>query len=346
MTMGVAGGMAGGGFLLGLLVGARFRISAAMKAMLEKMKKDKADAGDEGENEEQEEEDEGKLKDLIDQLLDQYLSRDWVGGLDDHPETTFNPIMMYQVKKSKEELRRKKELEAKLIAAGYEANHLDTLDPEARAKLIEELQETKVVMGGNVGSVAGKVRRYGSTVNSTRILVQQGARFMPGAMTVLGDSDSQEAKLAQEVRERMRVIDSHLQNKDGIDTTKTEVRHKARAGQSGLVKNALEMAKETKYKPFGGAAIRRAEEMGTYASRGRSRVGPPLDHAIAASNEKTRRASCGAARRASVSGGGRRPSVAGGGRPPASPKGDGGKATAAAEEKVKNASNLLGKLEA
>ena len=33
------------------------------------------------------------------------MSHEWVSGLDDHPDTEFNPILNYQVKKAKEALR-------------------------------------------------------------------------------------------------------------------------------------------------------------------------------------------------------------------------------------------------
>jgi len=171
---------------------------------------------------------------------------------------------------------------------------------------MEEMSQTKVVVAHNVGSVAGKVRKYGATVNSSKILVSNGARFSATRSLTEVDSASADAKAAQFVREKIKVIDQHLSTTEDIDVTREDGKASSvrlKAGHGGLVKNALEKAKETKFKPYGGDGVKRIEEMATFAARGRSRVAPPLDHSISAHQERARRASTGpaGARRASVS---------------------------------------------
>jgi len=344
LSIGIAAAMLAGGFILGVIVGGliglRFRVKAAIEKMLDVLKKAQADAGDDGgddENDMEGEDEESAAK----EALDHFLSRDWIGGLDDHPETVLSPILLYQINKAKDAMRARKQLEAQLIAHGYEPNHMDTLDEEGKRKLMEEMSQTKVQVASNVGSVAGKVRKYGATQNSTRILVNTGARFSSIATLTEADAANAEAKAAQTVRERLKVIDQHLGTTSGIDTTRADHKQSSvrlKAGHGGLVKNALEKAKETKFKPYGGDGVKRSEEMATYAARGRSRVAPPLDHSISAHQERARRASCGgggAARRASCTRGG----GGGGGRPPK--PGSGGDADGDIGDKMRSAQSLL-----
>jgi hypothetical protein len=272
------------------------------------------------------------------------MSRDWISGLDDHPETELNPILLFQIKQAKEALRSKKEIEAKLIANGYEPNHLESLSPEAAKALLEELNSTKVVVANNVGSVPGLTRKYGATMNSTRIMVNNGASFVPGAGHQKTGGGDAEAAAAMAVRERLKTVDQHLSTTLHIDISRetvTKVAHRLKAGAQGLglAQNALEKAKELAYKPFGGEAVRRAEEMSNFAKRGRARVGPPLDHAVQQQQERARRAStmgaqaAGGARRASCMRSGGGPSIAG----VAGVRADG-----EVQEKMRRASTMLG----
>lgn len=318
--MGVAVGMLCAGLILGYLFGARKDIWKMLKKALDaaSAKDDKkgADGDDGGENEDDDEENA-----LGDDIISGYLDNGWVGGHDDHPDTEFNPIFVYQVKKAKDEIRVKKQIEALLLARDLPVDHLDKMSFAERKAFMAELMadSSGVKAASNVGSVNGKVRKYGSTVNSTHILVLNGARFMPKSAGSLSSaaSEGQEKKRAQEVRDKLRVIDTHLSTTADIDVSRGGMERQGtmlKAGQQGLSKNALEKAKETKYKPYGGDRMKLMEELGTYAARGRARVSAPLDHAISAQNEKTRRASaCG--RRASVaSKGGSRSSQYGGGK--------------------------------
>ena len=336
-----------GSLLIGFCLGARFRVQSALAAALEKLKaaaaaagEDDKDGGDDNDTEEEAEEDK------MEKMLEQFMSREWLSGLDDHPETELNPILIYQIKKAKEEMRQRHELEAKLIARGLEADHLDNLSPEERKALVAELKgDNAVVLKSNVGSVQGVERKYGRTVNSTSILVKAGARFTPGASDVSKldnvDLESAEKKASEEIRGRLKIIDGHLQTTFDVDVTRSDVKRtsmtlKAGVG-TGLVKNALEKAKETKLKPYGDDYTRRFAEMTTYAARGRARVATPLDHALTAANEKNaRRASCGAARRASVSRGG------GHGGASRQAGADADRGGGAIEDKMRRASQLLG----
>jgi len=294
--MGVAVGMLVGGLILGYVVGAR----KDLMKMLNKLAAAEADAADKdkGADGDDNEDVGGDEEAQIEGLIESFMDRDQVTGLDDHPDTEFNPIMMYQVKKVKDEMRARKQIEALLASRDLPPDHLDTLDPKARAELLAEMRsDTSVKVAGNVGSVAGKVRKYGAQQNSTAIMVGVGARFAKGGAGVALDANAVagiELKKSQEARDRLRVIDMHLAATHDIDVGRESAKKRAgQMGQHGLLKNALETAKETKFKPYGGEAVRRQEEMATYASRGRSRVGAPLDHAITAKNEKDRRASCG-----------------------------------------------------
>jgi len=329
LSIGVAAGMLVAGlilgFCIGVVIGMRFRVKAALAAMLERVKPAAATGDDGGEDDDKEMDDEDVLTNALEELLQQFMSHDFVGGLDDHPETELNPILIYQVKKAKEEMRARKQLEAQLLARDLPLNYLETLSPEARVAFLLELKaDPGPKLGANVGSVAGKVRHYGATVNSTRILVDAGARLTPSVQASLGEDDGNKAeRAAQEVRERMKIIDNHLSTVSGVDVSREHNKRSSMqriAGKGNLVQNALDMAKETKYNPFGGEATKRDDMKATCASRGRTRVAPPLDHAIAVSNERQRRGSCGlmgggpgGGRRASstlVGGGGSRPATA------------------------------------
>jgi len=335
------------GLIIGLLIGTRMRIKAAIAAAFEKMAAAKPpagdDGGDDGEDDKDQEEDDS-LQSEVDEILQQYMSNEFIGGLDDHPETEFNPILLYQVKKAKDELRAKKQLEAQLAARDLPPNHLETLSPEERAAFLLELKaDPGPKIGANVGSVAGKVRKYGATVNSTRILVDFGAKMTRTAQASSSEDDSSKAeKAAQEVRDRLKVIDGHLSTVTGVDVTRDEhkaSKYKRLAGKGNLVQNALDAAKETKYKHVGEPL--QLELIHKYAARGRSRVGPPLDHAIAVSNERQRRGSVGgdgAPRRASLCGAGR---ATRGPKPGQGAAGDeGSKATSGAMNKLRRASAL------
>ena len=302
LSMGVAVGMLIAGLLVGYLIGARKAIFDWLRklAAAEVKAADKGVDGDDGENADQ---DDDEMGSMADDLIAGFLDGDWVTGHDDHPETEFNPIMMYQVKQAKDKMRVRKEVEALLLANDLTLDHLDNMTSAERAKVIAELKTESgaVKVASNVGSVAGITRKYGATVNATHILVFNGARLTPAGSAVKSDANA-DAKKGQEVRERLRVIDSHLSSSDGIDVGPAEGRKggaKAMAGGGGLAKNALEKAQDTKYHPaYSVPSEERIEHSTKYAHLGRTRVCPPLDHAITAAGvANMRRASTNAAAR-------------------------------------------------
>jgi len=309
LSIGVAVGMLVAGLLVGYLIGARKAIFDWLRKLAAAAAEDKAANkganGDDGENADQ---DDDEMGSMADDLIAGFLDSEWVTGHDDHPETEFNPIMMYQVKKAKDEMRAHKAIEALLLANDLPLDHLESMTSAERAKVIDGLKAESgaVKVVSNVGSVAGVTRKYGSTVNSTHILVANGARLTEAGKSVKSDANA-DAKKGQEVRECLRVIDSHLSSTDGIDIGQVDERKggfKATAGVGGLAKNALEKAQDTKFHPaYSMPSEERIAHSTKYAHLGRLRVGPPLDHAIAAANQRGRRASCAAAaRRASTTG--------------------------------------------
>ena len=121
----------------------------------------------------------------------------------------------------------------KVLANDLPIDHLDSMEPEARKKFLEELkaESAGVRVANNVGSVLGpdgsaKARRYGGSVNSTHIMCSVGAKFTPSVKggRSANDAADEVKKKAQEVRERMKVIDSHLNTQLEIDTTHVEAR--------------------------------------------------------------------------------------------------------------------------
>ena len=361
LGIGVAAGMLVAGLFVGLLIGF-FIGRRSAKAKKKKEKKDGASGADLAkamgvdsetmeafENEEEEEEEEKEEDESISQLERDFLSMMATPGLDDHPEIVVNPIIMYKVKIAKEEDRIAKLLDALLEAARSEdappiegvtlptPEELAQMTPQEKANLAAMIQSggNVVVKASSVGSVAGKTRRYAQGTNSTKLLVNAGAKFS-SVRTV--SREGAEETAAKELRERLRVIDQHLQHRLKIDVTKVAAKgSKTRVGPKGFVVDAYQKAKDTKEEPFGGAAHKRAETVAMYAARGRKRVGPPLDHMMSAGQRQAlggggRRASCGMG----SAGGVRRASCA------KNSNGGGGAPDEALAGKLANASDMLG----
>jgi len=307
LSMGVAIGMLVAGLIIGYLIGARKMLRDWLRKLATPKpdkddKDDKGADGDDGENAADDEEAAGQLDDLLSGFFDS----NFLSGHDDHPDLEFNPIVMYQVKKAKDALREQKTIEALLAAKELPPDHLDTMGAAERAKFIAELKAELSSSGvkaiSNVGSVAGVSRKYGSALNSTYILHQHGARFHPGQKGGKAkDSEGEDAKKAQEVRDRIKIIDNHLSTMEGISTVHELKATKRAAGSNGLIKNALEKAKDTVvHRAFAGSDEARMSSMVKYAHLGRARVAPPLDHAIAASGIANSRKGAAGVRRASL----------------------------------------------
>ena len=280
LGIGVAAGMLVAGLVFGLILGyvlgARGRVAAALRAMLAAKMKEQPDAGA-GEDDDKVDEDEDDKGEIEDVLLDS-MCFDVEPGLDDHPDTELNPILLYQIKQVKERIRLEKL--AALAAAAEEGYSLE-IKKEGKFKLLAE----------------------------------------KGALQWLGDKHLQaggEEQRSAELREKLKTVDSHLSTEYEVTMSKAKEKITSKTKQAGGKKRftALGKANDLKWNPHQGETLRREGELAEYAKRGRSRVGPPLDHLIAGSG--ARRASCGGAggtRRASCgagSGGSRPPRVGGG----------------------------------
>ena len=116
-----------------------------------------------------------------------------------------------QIRTSKEEARRRKALDALIKAQEYDEGYWEGLSPEEQQSIEKQLLESNAgPVSGGVGSVGGVQRRWGATVNSTRILTDNGASFAPGQKNLADLMDLQE-KAAFELRERWKQIDQHLE---------------------------------------------------------------------------------------------------------------------------------------
>ena len=290
VVIGIVAGVWIMGLLMGYAFGRRKALLAALKKAMDKMKSSgaqkelkKMDAGA-GEEDKEEEEDEELKKQEAKQLLEQFLNRSAAPGMDDHPQAFINPILMLQIKKKKEEVQRDKMYEKLLASQEFEEGYLESLTlAEWRAKAEELLAAeggSASALSGGVGSVPGVERRWGANVNSTRILVDAGATFVPGKGKV-EDAASLDEKLMLEVRDKMKQIDSHLNKHYEIDVVREERKaNNKRTGDGKRIKDALTVANETKVKPFQQShEVMTFDERRDFAQRGRARVAPPQDHA-------------------------------------------------------------------
>jgi hypothetical protein len=250
----------------------------------------KAAMSNQDDDKEDEEDEEKERENELNDMLNEFFSKQSAPGLDDHPQAVINPIMMLQIRKKKEEVRREMMYDKLLAAQNYEDGYLESLTPQQRRDLAEELLQAEGggVTGG-VGGVAGKVRRWGASVNSTKILVMAGATLVPGSGGVQ-DEMGQEEKMAAEVRDKMKQIDQHLYKHHEIDTTRTEaVLQRKRRSDGKRVKDALTVANETKNVPFNPTKEALSfDDTRDFAQRGRLRVYPPLDHAPKANTAELR----------------------------------------------------------
>lgn len=274
------------GFILGYAFAKRKDIMKALGKALAKVtgaakaaSAEKSAAG-KGEDEEEKDEDDDGTMNEAQSVLEEFLMRDNVPGLDDHPDTYVSPIITYQIKKSTEAIRTKKLIDAILAereAEGdFEPGYLESLSDEERRKLGERLiKERGAPTGGtNVGSVTGFERTHGATQNSMAILVQAGLRQASGKDK---KDQNEDAKKAQELRDKMRSIDKYLSVDMEIDVARDQGAARKAPGAGGG--NALQKANATKVDPVKDIAeVLRYEERLDFAQRGRKRVGPPLDH--------------------------------------------------------------------
>jgi hypothetical protein len=285
VTMALAGGLFALGLLIGYAWGKRKAIMDMIKKALNKAamaKELKAAMSNQDDDKEDEEDEEKERENELNDMLNEFFSKQSAPGLDDHPQAVINPIMMLQIRKKKEEVRREMMYEKLLAAQNYDDGYLESLTPQQRSELAESLLQAEGggrSMTGGVGSVEGKVRKWGATVNSTRILVDAGASFVPGANA----SDNQlnvEEKLSMDLRDKLKQIDTFLVKHHEVDVDKVAAATaKKRTKDGGRLKDALTVANETKHSPFTAShEFLTFDETRDFAQRGRARVAPPMDH--------------------------------------------------------------------
>jgi len=335
MSIGIASALLVVGLLVGWLVGflmgrkskgkkKKEKSSGATAAELSKALGVAADQVEAFEKHEADDDDDDEDESPAAKLEREFLSMMADPGLDHHPDLQINPIILYKIKLAKEEDRIEKLLESLLEAARDEPpegvtlptpEELAGMSAQEKASLAAAMQNSGTVarVTSGVGSVAGKSRRYAQGTNATRLLVNAGATLSFAGQQV--SREGAEETAAKELRERLRVIDQHMQHRLKVDTSKTDPKGwKTKLGPRGVVVDAYQMAKDTKEEPYGGAAMKRSAMTAVYASRGRKRVGIPLDHMLRENFAQKQ----GGVRRESLSQQtlGRKASVTGGFQPP------------------------------
>lgn len=301
ITFGIAAAMLIFGLLVGYFFGRRKALLAAlkkamseakMKKEVEKAQKKMNDAGNDDKEEEEEDED---LEKAAHDTLASFLHTDHLPGLDDHAQTSVNPIISYQMRRHQDEARVQTMIDAVLAEWGDEGNAVDDLSPSQRQELgLKLIRERGAKAASSVGSVAGVQRTHGATENSMKILSKAGLSITKSRTA--GDM-SEEQALMLALREKMKKIDKYLNADLEIDVSRV-VAPKRAPGQGLRVANALQMANLTKGEPF--RLIHetlRFEDRQDFARRGRLRVAPPLDHAGGAGEQRLlqshlRRRSC------------------------------------------------------
>lgn len=252
----IAGVLAG--FLLGFLVGARARqISAKLKAfgravlslhLLLKIKEAMAgmDDAEAMANDDDADPDEGKGDRDKEELLDEFLFTDAGEGLEDHPDVEISPVILYQIKKSKDQQRLEKQ-KALLMAEG-----LTEAEAEERMHALSE-------GGGAIGD---------GRANALAVLIAAGARVESAK-----GATSDDMVKRQDLRRKQRNVNVFIQKAYDIETVVKP--KKAEDGiedvkSRGNKKTAVEVARETKFQPVGGQTWQRELKGIKYAKSARS----------------------------------------------------------------------------
>lgn len=223
--------------LIGFLLGTRGRqIVAAIKAAGQAIKslsfkipmpaslmgQSQTQGEDDGEKNEEDETDENEIG------IDDFIQpSDADNGLNDHPDIHLSPVLLYKIKRSKEELRAQQR-RAALLAEGFDEGE------------VEERMALEKETGGGGGGRA----------NPLALLISVGARVEATA-----GGDSAEAAKVQERRRLQRNVDQFLLRVDGIEKFRAD--EKDEKVHIGRVKTAFEVARETAIRPIGGPARER-----------------------------------------------------------------------------------------
>ena len=164
--------------------------------------------------------------------------------LSDHPEVQLSPVVLYQIKKAKEEMRKNARRLA-LLAEGLTEDEIN-----------ERMEMDALTGGGGAGRQ-----------NALALLIQHGARVAPSA----GGADADNVAL-QDRRRLQRNVDTFLFKTDGIEKMRLEQQAGYKQGREGggKMKSAHEMAKETSITPYGGESYVRELRQLTHAKQARN----------------------------------------------------------------------------
>lgn len=172
-------------------------------------------AGDDDNDKEEEEEGETDTT-----IADFIMPTDADASLADHPDVHLSPVILYKIKRAKEELRIAQR-RAALLAEGFDESEVD-----------ERMQLEQVSGGGG-----------GGRANPLALLISVGARVEPSA-----GGDSAEAVKLQERRRMQRNVDQYLMRAEGVE----KFRNEDGKPPQGRVQTAHEVARMTALTPVGG----------------------------------------------------------------------------------------------
>ena len=239
MSIGIVIGTLVVGLLVGFLIGARTRqiankiraIGKALASLASLIRMAEADPGAQageatGDDADEPEEEEGKDADKEKDALEDFLQTEEVPGLDDHEDLEVSPVIMYQIKLSKDAQRLQMQREA-LAAEG----------------MTEEEIEARLA-AGDAGVSGG-----GGRPNALALLLSVGARVTPA-----GKNKDDAAKKREEMRRKARNINVFLSKTLDIDTRLAPPKDFSKGGRR---QNAYDVARGTKLNPVGGWARKR-----------------------------------------------------------------------------------------
>ena len=235
---GMAYGMVAAALLIGFLIGTRARqvlasakvIGKAVRSFTIKIppKADDGDKGDDGDDEAEMENAQAREFSVED-----YLNVEQ-SGLDDHPDLHVNPVLMYQIKLERDRQRAEKARLERIALLG----DVDGLtEEEINAKLAES----------EFTADAGP-----KTANALATLISVGART-----TAVASGASAESQLIAERRRQQRNIDVYLAK--ALDVNVKRGAPTKRYAKGGVLKSALDVAKETGVRAYGGEGYERVK---------------------------------------------------------------------------------------
>ena len=231
------------GIVIGFLLGARVnqlhmkvqQVGKAIISLTAVFRAPPPGAGMEGmeqaEDDIDEEEDDPWKKDGEDgrDPLEDFLHTEEIEGLEDHLDLEINPVMMHNIKRVKE-AQRLQQIRETLAAEG----------------LSEDDIEARLFSGDVVGPAEAKM-------NPLALLISLGARA-----SAIRVGQSADAQRKEELKRMQRNINVFLTKTLEVDTSTTQPKERKEKGGGGRMKNAMEVAKDTKRNRFGGDGLTRS----------------------------------------------------------------------------------------